>query len=72
MFQNNFDTNVIHKMSRISILQSLTDANYVISLDNDLLDLMKANNETSKEFQRRYPMLKVITPAALLAELRMR
>lgn len=32
-------------------LAVVTDANYVISLDNDLLDLMKANNEASKEFQ---------------------
>ncbi|MGH9753219.1 MAG: putative toxin-antitoxin system toxin component, PIN family [Blastocatellia bacterium] len=53
-------------------LAVVTDANYVVSLDNDLLDLMKATGEASREFQRRYPMLKVTTPAALLAELRRR
>jgi putative PIN family toxin of toxin-antitoxin system len=51
-------------------LAVVTGAKYVVSLDNDLLDLMKAKYEASGEFQRRYPMLKVITPAALLAELR--
>ncbi|MCI0388790.1 MAG: putative toxin-antitoxin system toxin component, PIN family [Acidobacteria bacterium] len=53
-------------------LAIVTGANYVVSLDKDLLDLMKASNEAGREFQRRYPMLKVLTPATLLAELRRR
>jgi putative PIN family toxin of toxin-antitoxin system len=53
-------------------LAVVAGAKYVISLDNDLLDLMKASNKAGREFQRRYPMLKVITPTALLAEIRRR
>lgn len=53
-------------------LALVTGARYIVSLDNDLLDLMKATSETAREFQRRYPMLRVIKPADLLAAIRLR
>jgi len=40
-------------------------ADYVVSYDNDLLDLME-ENDTGYEFRRRYPMLRIIEPAKLL------
>ena len=43
-------------------------ANYVISLDNDLLDLTNKTGKDSLDFQRRYPMLRIITPYRLLSE----
>lgn len=44
-------------------------ADYVISLDNDLLDLTNKTGKDSLDFQRRYPMLRVITPNRLLSEI---
>lgn len=43
-------------------------ASFIVSRDHDLLDLMKPNSETAREFQRRFPMLKIINPTDLLAE----
>jgi len=43
-------------------------AKFIVSRDNDLLDLMKPGSQASSEFQRRYPLLKIITPTDLLAE----
>ncbi|MGH9833901.1 MAG: hypothetical protein ACRD9Y_12845 [Blastocatellia bacterium] len=43
-------------------------AKFIVSRDNDLLDLMKPNSKTAREFQRRYPLLKIINPADLLTE----
>ena len=42
-------------------------ADYLISLDNDLLDLTNKKGKESLDFQRRYPMLKIITPNRLLS-----
>lgn len=43
-------------------------ADFIISRDNDLLDLMSKYDEDSKEFRQRFRPLKVITPEAFLAE----
>lgn len=43
-------------------------ADFLISLDNDLLDLTNKSSKESVDFQRRYPMLKIITPYRLLSE----
>lgn len=43
-------------------------ASFIVSRDADLLDLMKPSSETAREFQRRFPLLKIINPADLLAE----
>ncbi len=45
-----------------------TDANFIVSRDNDLLDLMSKYDDDSKEFRQRFRPLKVITPEALLIE----
>lgn len=44
-------------------------AKFLVSLDNDLLDLMKDESEKSREFRRRFPMIKTITPNQLYNEL---
>mgnify|MGYP000075372979 CR=1 FL=1 len=43
-------------------------ADYLISRDNDLLDLMSWKRETGREFQKRYPFLRIVTPETFLAE----
>jgi putative PIN family toxin of toxin-antitoxin system len=48
-------------------LAIVTSANYIVSLDKDLLDLMDATYKESREFLQRYPFLKVIRPTTLLA-----
>jgi predicted nucleic acid-binding protein len=50
-------------------LALVTDARYLVSLDRDLLDLMDTTSEEGRDFQRRYPMLRVVKPIALLAEI---
>jgi putative PIN family toxin of toxin-antitoxin system len=49
-------------------LAIVAGAKFIVSRDNDLLDLMKPNSETASEFQRRFPMLKIVTPIDLLVE----
>ena len=44
------------------------DADFIVSRDNDLLDLMSKYDDDSKEFRQRFRPLKVITPETLLAE----
>jgi len=43
-------------------------ADFIISRDHDLLDLMSKHDDDSKEFRQRFRPLKVITPEMLLAE----
>lgn len=43
-------------------------ADFIVSRDHDLLDLMEGYDEDSKEFRQRFRPLKVITPEILLAE----
>ena len=45
-------------------------ASYIVSRDTDLLNLMKLNSETALDFQRRFPLLRIITPADLLGEVK--
>ena len=49
-------------------LAIIARADYLISLDNDLLDLTDKTGKESLDFQRRYPMLKIVTPNRLLSE----
>lgn len=44
------------------------DAAFIVSRDNDLLDLMSKHDDDSKEFRQRFRPLKVVTPEAFLAE----
>lgn len=41
-------------------------ADYLISRDNDLLDLMNWNQEAGREFQQRFRFLKIVTPEEFL------
>jgi predicted nucleic acid-binding protein len=41
-------------------------AAYLISRDNDLLDLMKWNQEEGCEFQKRFRALRIVTPEGFL------
>ncbi|NOT62371.1 MAG: putative toxin-antitoxin system toxin component, PIN family [Acidobacteria bacterium] len=47
-------------------LAIVANARFIVSRDNDLLDLMKPTTETASAFQQRYPFLKIITPLDLL------
>jgi putative PIN family toxin of toxin-antitoxin system len=49
-------------------LALVAEAKFIVSRDNDLLDLMKMETQTAREFQRRFPMLKIIQPTDLLNE----
>jgi predicted nucleic acid-binding protein len=42
------------------------EADYLISRDNDLLDLMKWEQEEGRAFQRRFRFLKIVTPVEFL------
>jgi len=41
-------------------------ADYLVSRDHDLLDLMNWNQEAGREFQRRFRFLKIVTPEEFL------
>lgn len=41
-------------------------ADYLISRDSDLLDLMNWQQEEGRSFQRRFPFLKIVTPPEFL------
>lgn len=47
-------------------LAIVAEARYLVSYDKDLLDLMNSATESGREFQRRYPMLKIVDPLTLL------
>lgn len=42
------------------------EADYLISRDNDMLDLMKWEHEEGRAFQRRFRFLKIVTPVEFL------
>ena len=44
-----------------------TQAHYLVSRDNDLLDLMKWEKEDGREFQKRFRFLQIVTPEKFLA-----
>ena len=44
-------------------------AEYLVSYDKDLLDLMKETTDEGREFRRRYPMLSILAPSAFLQEM---
>lgn len=47
-----------------------TDANYLVSRDKDLLDLMTGYNDESKELRQRFRSLTVIEPIEFLKQVR--
>ncbi len=42
------------------------EARYIISRDNDLLDLMTSFDESGKEFRQKFRLLKIIEPIEFL------
>jgi putative PIN family toxin of toxin-antitoxin system len=44
-------------------------ADYLVTRDRDLLDLMTAHTSESKEFRQRFRHVKIVDPAAFLREL---
>lgn len=44
-------------------------ADYLVSRDNDLLDLMRWEKEEGREFQKRFRFLKIVTPEDFLASM---
>jgi len=47
-----------------------TEANYLVSRDKDLLDLMTGHDDESKRFRQRFRSLTVIEPIEFLKEVR--
>ena len=47
-------------------LAAFTKADYIVSLDSDLLDLMTDFTDEAKEFRQRFRLLKVMEPKELL------
>lgn len=44
------------------------EASFLVSRDNDLLDLMDWNNEEGRNFMKRFRFLKIVDPIAFLQE----
>ncbi len=44
-------------------------ATYIVSRDNDLLDLMRWDTESGREFQRQFRFLKIVDPVNFLEEI---
>jgi uncharacterized protein len=53
-------------------LAMVANATYLVSKDNDLLDLMALQKAEARNFRLRYPMLKILTAPAFLQEMRQR
>src|SRR5438034_3779068 len=49
-------------------LAIVANANYVVSQDRDLLDLMSASSQVAIEFRRRYPFLRIMKSADFLRQ----
>ncbi|HJZ93551.1 MAG TPA: hypothetical protein VKE40_21925, partial [Gemmataceae bacterium] len=47
-----------------------TSANYIVSWDNDLRDLMRADNADGQALRALAPALQIVTPPEFLATLR--
>lgn|SRR5262245_16098852 len=50
-------------------LAIVTNSTYLVSKDNDLLDLMTKTSEDALAFRRRYPFLKIIQAKEFIAEI---
>lgn len=44
-------------------------ADYLVSRDNDLLDLMSWHTDAGRDFQKRFPFLRITTPEDFLDEM---
>lgn len=46
-----------------------TRAQYLMTRDADLLDLMRRDTEAGRDFQRRFPQLRIVDPVTFLQEI---
>jgi uncharacterized protein len=51
-------------------LAIIASAKYLVTRDNDLLDLMRAETNEAEAFRRAYPMLTILDPVAFLRKMR--
>jgi len=47
-------------------LAIVTNAEYLVSRDKDLLDLVTTSTEIARQFRSRYPFLRIMTAADLI------
>jgi len=47
-------------------LAIVSNATYLVSRDNDLLDLMTTSTDVARQFRSRYPFLRIMTAAAFI------
>ena len=45
------------------------EAAYIVSFDNDLLDLMHSTREEARDFRQRFPSITILTPGELITQL---
>lgn len=50
-------------------LALIAHAEYLVTLDKDLLDLIDESKSAAKEFRFKYPFLKILTPMSFLSEI---
>ena len=50
-------------------LALVTNASYLVSKDNDLLDLMTTSSPVALEFRRRYPFLRILKAEEFVREI---
>lgn len=50
-------------------LAIVTNAAYLVSKDNDLLDLMTTANDVAREFRRRFPFLRILKAEDFVKEI---
>ena len=48
-------------------LAIVSNATYLVSRDNDLLDLMTVSTDIARQFRSRYPFLRIMTAANFIA-----
>lgn len=51
-------------------LAIVAGAKYLVTRDNDLLDLMSVENQEARAFRRLYPSLSILNPVVFLREIR--
>ena len=56
-----FDCNVF--------LQALANAAYLVSRDQDLLDLVTTSTDVARQFRSRYPFLRIMKAADFITEM---
>lgn len=57
------------KDSKYINLAVAADAPYLVTRDRDMLDLMETQTSEAVEFRRRFPRLRIVTPADFVQQL---